>query len=111
MNAKLSPSAVREARVNIDRAAVGKRMRELRTASRWSRYTVCESIQAPGRGMLADWENGRSLPRADYLLAIADLYGVSCEFILRGTDPPAAPVILTVRGRPGGIRIIQEFTK
>lgn len=111
MTAELKHAPEREARVNIDRSAVGRRLSELRTASRWSRDTVCECIHAPGRGMLADWENGRSLPRADYVLALADLYGVSCEFILRGTDVPPTPIVITVRGRPGGVRIIQEFTK
>lgn len=36
---------------------------------------------------LCDWQRGRSVPKAEKLLAIARYFGVSVEYIMTGKDP------------------------
>ena len=42
--------------------------------------------QVPGftRGQVVTWENGRSLPRPGDILKLADIFGVSLEWLMRG---------------------------
>ena len=79
---------------------VGVRFRALRERRGWSQYDV------PGftKAQVVAWERGRSLPRAQDLVRLADLFGVSTDYLLRGMAPPLGGTGATGSGRGPGDR-------
>lgn len=43
------------------------------------------------QGNIGDWKSGRSSPKSDALVKIADHFGVSTDYLLGRTDSMAAP--------------------
>lgn len=43
------------------------------------------------QGNIGDWKSGRSSPKSDALVKIADFFGVSTDYLLGRTDSMAAP--------------------
>lgn len=65
----------------MDREIVAQRLRESRKKSglnqRQAAEKLCVSLSA-----VASYETGRRLPPIDILVAMSELYGVSCEYLL-----------------------------
>lgn len=60
---------------------LGRRLRLSRESAGLTRKAVCEKVGASPRS-LQYWEDGASAPASDVLRALADLYGVSCDYLL-----------------------------
>lgn len=69
-------AAEREAK----RKVIGERLRALRTATGRSRRELAEFL-GTYYGRVCNWENGRASPSDSYMETLADLYGVSVEFL------------------------------
>lgn len=69
-----------EERVN---KAIGERLKSLRQASKMNQTQVAEVLNVK-RETYASWEIGRSAPKYDTLIRIAQLYNVTLEYLLTG---------------------------
>lgn len=65
----------------VDKLLVGYRLYSLRINAGYSRKFVAQQLGV-STCALWTWENGKRLPRADYLVALAAFYGVSIDYIL-----------------------------
>ena len=63
----------------------GKRLKELRIENKLSQKEFGE-ILAVSQDTVSLWENGKSLPTAEYLIAISKHFNVSVDFLLCLTD-------------------------
>ena len=77
----LKSGEVREEKAEIKRS-LGQVLREQRTACNMTQEFVAESLGV-SRQAVSKWENGTSDPSTSNLLALAKLYGVSVEELLK----------------------------
>ena len=73
----------------------------LRTAKGWTQAELAEKLHYSDKAV-SKWERGESVPEIGTLLSIADLFGVSMDYLVRGKEaqPQAEPALLhKVRNR------------
>lgn len=63
------------------------RIRQLRTERGYSQQQLAEAIKSSQQS-ITDWETGKKIPRTDALVAIANLFDVSIDYIVGATDCP-----------------------
>ena len=64
---------------------IGKKLRDARNAAGLTQESAAESLGV-SRQTVSKWENGSADPSTTNLLALAKLYGVAAEELLRGID-------------------------
>ncbi|MFS0655632.1 helix-turn-helix domain-containing protein [Bacillus sp. 179-C3.3 HS] len=64
----------------------GKILTELREKHGWSKSTVAKKLGLKAMSTYANWEYGLRKPDGDMIVKIADLYGVSTDYLLTGKD-------------------------
>ncbi len=64
---------------------IGKRIRELRLERKLSQKQMAEMLSV-SQDTISLWENGKSVPTAEYLIEIAVNFKVSVDYILCLTD-------------------------
>ena len=64
---------------------IGDRLRDLRAQSGMTQQKVADEIHIALRSY-SDYERGENVPPTEYLIRLADLYGVSTDFILARSD-------------------------
>lgn len=81
----------------IDPAAVGKRVSALRDQKRWTQDDLAKRTSM-SKSFLSEIENGHTLPGGDRLLRLAEAFGSTTDYLLRGaaTHAPSAPKSVTV---------------
>ena len=57
------------------------RLKELRNERKMSQATLAKLLQS-SESIICYWETNRSEPTAPYLVKIADIFGVSTDFLL-----------------------------
>lgn len=67
--------------MKLDKKKVGQRLQIARARAGMGQQEVAEAIGAYDAGHISRWENGTYTPRMHYLTALADLYGVSVEWL------------------------------
>ena len=65
----------------MDMISIGKRMKEIRMESGLSQARFGE-ILSVSQDTVSLWEKGKSVPTAEYLIAIAKQFDVSVDYIL-----------------------------
>ncbi len=60
---------------------VAERIREIRTENKLSQTQFGEKLNV-SQDTVSLWEKGKSVPTAEYLIAIARMFGVSTDYIL-----------------------------
>ncbi len=70
--------------MNIETA---KRLFEYRKANGFSQEELAEKIGV-SRQAISKWERSESSPDTDNLIALANLYGITIDELLNGTDAP-----------------------
>lgn len=63
------------------RAVIARRLAEARRSAGLTGKQVCLSIKR-GRSTLQEWESGNTVPGADDLLALANLYNMSTDWLV-----------------------------
>lgn len=76
--------------------AIGSRIRALRQERRWSQAALCAKLGI-ATSKLSKYENGEHLPPHLTLVQIADVFGVSLDFLMGRTVPDASPLELQYR--------------
>ena len=66
------------------------RLKEIRNEYQYSQLKLSEQLGV-SRSAVAMWESGSSQPDNDMLLRIADIFGVSTDYLLGKTDIKKAP--------------------
>lgn len=69
----------------IVRKSLAEELRENRLRCKMTQEFVAETLGA-SRQAVSKWENGSSDPSTSNLIALAKLYGISAEELLRGVD-------------------------
>ena len=59
----------------------GKRLKELRTEKGLSQHALALEIKY-GQSSISDWEMGKVDPPASVIVAVADYFGVSADYLL-----------------------------
>lgn len=59
----------------------GERLKKLRTEKGMSQKKLSLEIHY-AQSVICDWENGKSEPSASAILAVAEYFNVSCDFLL-----------------------------
>ena len=71
--------------VKIVRKSLSEMLKENRTRCKMTQEFVAESIGV-SRQAVSKWENGTSEPNTSNLVALAKLYGISAEGLLKGVE-------------------------
>ena len=71
--------------VKIVRKSLSEMLKENRTRCKMTQEFVAESIGV-SRQAVSKWENGTSEPNTSNLMALARLYGIPAEDLLRGVE-------------------------
>ena len=71
-----------------------KNITELRSANGWTQAELAEKLHYSDKAV-SKWERGESVPEIGTLLSIADLFGISLDYLIRGkeADLPEAPTL------------------
>ncbi|KMY20546.1 helix-turn-helix transcriptional regulator [Bacillus pumilus] len=64
----------------------GKILTELREKHGWSKSTVAKKLGLKAMSTYANWEYGLRKPDGEMIVKIAELYGVSTDYLLTGKD-------------------------
>ncbi len=64
---------------------IGEKISILRRDFNWSQDEFAEKLDV-SRQSVSKWESGKAVPDSDKVLAIAELFGVSTDFLLRDTE-------------------------
>jgi len=73
----------------VSRESLGNILREHRTKCKMTQEFVAEALGV-SRQAISKWENGSSDPSTSNLIAIAKLYGISPQELLREVEPRQA---------------------
>jgi len=84
----IKSKTVREEKAVI-RKSLGDALREHRTECKMTQEFVAETLGV-SRQAVSKWENGTSDPNTSNLIALAKLYGISAEKLLKELENPNA---------------------
>ena len=59
----------------------GKRLKDLRIEKNLSQHALALEIHY-AQSVVCDWESGKTDPTASAIVAVADYFNVSCDFLL-----------------------------
>jgi transcriptional regulator with XRE-family HTH domain len=65
---------------------IGRRIREMRESRGWTQQELADQIPIV-RSSLTKWENGYRDFKSEQIVRIADIFGVSCDYVLCGIQP------------------------
>jgi transcriptional regulator with XRE-family HTH domain len=66
---------------------LGEKLRYLRTQSQMTQMALAQSLGLAQQGYISNLEAGRKMPSLDLVIQIADLFGVTADYLLRDTIP------------------------
>lgn len=62
-----------------------ERLKNLRSEHALSQYTLAKKINSSQK-IIDYWEKGESEPKANFIVALADFFGVTCDYLLGRED-------------------------
>ena len=65
---------------------LGERIRKLRTERGWSQRDLARRASIASKSVISYYELGERFPTYETLLRLADVFGVSTDYLLRGKD-------------------------
>lgn len=60
---------------------IGERIKELRTEKKMSQEKLGQLLSV-SQDTVSLWENARSIPPADIIIKLAEIFAVSCDYLL-----------------------------
>ena len=70
----------------MDSYGIGQRIRGLREQRGLTQAQLSEELGVVHREYIGYWETGARRPKAEMFLKMADLFGVSCDYLMRGVS-------------------------
>ena len=97
---------------------LNKRIRALRKEHGYSQEQMARKLHLT-QGAISQWENGLTVPAADQLIALADVFGITVDDLLcreqQETPPPPALddalVDLLVNLPPAQVQRVKDFVQ
>ena len=83
--------------------SIAERLQELRKRSGYSQEQVAEMLGL-SRQAVSKWESGQGKPEIDNIVKLTEIYNVSADYILLGTEKVSVPV-------PEKKELSQEYKK
>lgn len=71
--------------------SIAERIQELRKQSGYSQEQVAEMLGL-SRQAISKWESGQGKPEIDNIVKLTEIYNVSADYILLGTEKVSVPV-------------------
>lgn len=71
--------------------SIAERLQELRKQSGYSQEQVAEMLGL-SRQAISKWESGQGKPEIDNIVKLTEIYNVSADYILLGTEKVSVPV-------------------
>lgn len=71
--------------------SIAERLQELRKQSGYSQEQVAELLGL-SRQAISKWESGQGKPEIDNIVKLTEIYNVSADYILLGTEKVSVPV-------------------
>ncbi|MGE7650540.1 helix-turn-helix domain-containing protein [Peribacillus frigoritolerans] len=65
---------------------LGQRLKSLRTQNKWTLKEVASKLKLSGHSTYSNWEYERTEPDVNMLKNIAELYGVTLEYLMTGEE-------------------------
>lgn len=95
-------------------STVGDRLLMLRQGKKISQKDLAKALSTPecpiSRERVAKWENQKGLiPRPNDIIMLADFYGVSCDYILRGVTPERIALVHDLGLSDNAIEQMEDF--
>lgn len=72
---------------NSSKSAIGNRINQLRERKGISQESLSKEMNL-SREVICKWETGERDLKTEYTVKLADFFGVTCDFILRGIEAP-----------------------
>ena len=69
---------------------IADRIQDLRKQKGYSQEQLAEKVGV-SRQAVSKWESGQSAPDLEKIIAMSDLFEVTTDYLLKGTEPVAAP--------------------
>jgi len=88
---------------------IGCRLLELREQKGLTQLKAAKAIGVGKREVISQYENNKTKPNIDKLIKLADLYGVSCDYILRGVSAENLDVFKSTGMIDSSISIIRDI--
>lgn len=71
--------------------SISERLHELRKQAGYSQEQVAEMLEI-SRQAVSKWESGQGKPEIDNIVKLTEIYNVSADYILLGTERKSVPV-------------------
>ncbi|MGY0245528.1 helix-turn-helix domain-containing protein [Limosilactobacillus fermentum] len=71
--------------MEVNKQALGARIRELRKSHNMSMESLAEKVGASGKSTINSWEKGVTKPRPKFLSKLSEVLGVEKEFLEFGS--------------------------
>ncbi len=88
---------------------LAQQIRILRTAKNLSQDELAEKLYI-SRQAVSKWENGEATPDIDKLVQLAEIFGVSLDYLVLGKEPEKE-IVVEQRGKMNGWEFLSEESK
>lgn len=88
---------------------LAQKIRVLRTAKNLSQDELAEKLYI-SRQAVSKWENGEATPDIDKLVQLAEIFGVSLDYLVLGKDPEKE-IVVEQRGKMNVWEYLNEESK
>ena len=89
---------------------LGEKLQKLRKARGWTQEELAEKVGV-SRQSLSKWESDSTLPDTANVIILADLFGVSIDYLLREAVPADASTPADAPAAPAVVQLIQPQKK
>ena len=74
--------------------SIGKTIAELRKAKGWTQVELAEKLQVSDKAV-SKWEKESAFPSVEFFPAIAELFGVSIDYLMTGKAPETEIIVMS----------------
>ena len=74
--------------------SIGKTIAELRKAKGWTQVELAEKLQVSDKAV-SKWEKDSAFPSVEFFPAIAELFGVSIDYLMTGKAPETEIIVMS----------------
>ncbi|WP_367006698.1 helix-turn-helix transcriptional regulator [Streptococcus sp. ZY19097] len=86
---------------------LAQQIRTLRTSKNLSQDELAEKIYI-SRQAVSKWENGEATPDIDKLVQLAEIFGVSLDYLVLGKEPEKE-IVVEQKGKMNGWEFLSEY--
>lgn len=88
---------------------LAQQIKKLRTGQNLSQDDLAEKLYI-SRQAVSKWENGEATPDIDKLVQLAEIFGVSLDYLVLGKEPEKE-IVVEQRGKMNGWEYLYEESK